>query len=126
MTASITAGAATASADLLTDLKSGYLLGASPRRHAVVVPVVAHVGVHFAAAAAEASALRLERLERQFVLLAIARFVLVQAFEIASQETSPTRIVHRRRFRREVTRDEGFSLGPWCEFHHSNQASFRE
>jgi len=32
MTASITAGAAGASADLLTDLKSGYLLGANPRR----------------------------------------------------------------------------------------------
>jgi OPT family oligopeptide transporter len=32
MTASITAGAATSSADLLTDLKSGYLLGANPRK----------------------------------------------------------------------------------------------
>jgi OPT family oligopeptide transporter len=32
MTASITAGAASSSADLLTDLKSGYLLGANPRR----------------------------------------------------------------------------------------------
>ena len=32
MTASVTAGAATATADLLTDLKSGYLLGANPRR----------------------------------------------------------------------------------------------
>ncbi|MEO8182038.1 MAG: OPT family oligopeptide transporter [Deltaproteobacteria bacterium] len=32
MTASITAGAAGSAADLLTDLKSGYLLGASPRR----------------------------------------------------------------------------------------------
>ncbi len=32
MTAGITAGAAGASADLLTDLKSGYLLGANPRR----------------------------------------------------------------------------------------------
>jgi OPT family oligopeptide transporter len=32
MTASITAGAAGSSADLLTDLKSGYLLGAHPRR----------------------------------------------------------------------------------------------
>lgn len=32
MTASITAGAAGSSADLLTDLKSGYLLGANPRR----------------------------------------------------------------------------------------------
>lgn len=32
MTASVTAGAATASADLLTDLKSGYLLGANPRK----------------------------------------------------------------------------------------------
>lgn len=32
MAANITAGSATASADLLTDLKSGYLLGASPRK----------------------------------------------------------------------------------------------
>jgi OPT family oligopeptide transporter len=32
MTASITTGAALASSDLLTDLKSGYLLGAHPRR----------------------------------------------------------------------------------------------
>ncbi len=32
MTASITAGAAGSSADLLTDLKSGYLLGANPRQ----------------------------------------------------------------------------------------------
>lgn len=32
MTAGITAGASSASADLLTDLKSGYLLGANPRR----------------------------------------------------------------------------------------------
>lgn len=32
MTASVTAGAAGASADLLTDLKSGYILGANPRR----------------------------------------------------------------------------------------------
>jgi uncharacterized oligopeptide transporter (OPT) family protein len=32
MTASITAGAASHSADLLTDLKTGYLLGGSPRR----------------------------------------------------------------------------------------------
>jgi OPT family oligopeptide transporter len=32
MTAAITSGAASASADLLTDLKSGYLLGANPRR----------------------------------------------------------------------------------------------
>ncbi|MDI1444280.1 OPT family oligopeptide transporter [Polyangium sp. 6x1] len=32
MTAGITAGSASASADLLTDLKSGYLLGANPRR----------------------------------------------------------------------------------------------
>ena len=35
MTASITANAAVASADLLTDLKSGYLLGAHPRRQFV-------------------------------------------------------------------------------------------
>jgi uncharacterized oligopeptide transporter (OPT) family protein len=35
MTASITSGAALASADLLTDLKSGYLLGAHPRRQFV-------------------------------------------------------------------------------------------
>lgn len=32
MTASVTAGAAGSTADLLTDLKSGYLLGANPRR----------------------------------------------------------------------------------------------
>jgi uncharacterized oligopeptide transporter (OPT) family protein len=32
MAANITAGAATSSADLLTDLKSGYLLGANPRQ----------------------------------------------------------------------------------------------
>jgi uncharacterized oligopeptide transporter (OPT) family protein len=32
MTAGITAGAASSSADLLNDLKSGYLLGANPRR----------------------------------------------------------------------------------------------
>jgi len=32
MTAAVTAGAASASADLLNDLKSGYLLGANPRR----------------------------------------------------------------------------------------------
>jgi OPT family oligopeptide transporter len=32
MTAGVTAGAAGAAADLLTDLKSGYLLGASPRK----------------------------------------------------------------------------------------------
>lgn len=32
MSANITAGAASSSADLLTDLKSGYLLGANPRR----------------------------------------------------------------------------------------------
>ena len=32
MTAGVTAGAATSSADLLTDLKSGYLLGANPRK----------------------------------------------------------------------------------------------
>ncbi len=35
MTAGITAGAASASADLLNDLKSGYLLGANPRRQLV-------------------------------------------------------------------------------------------
>src|SRR5690606_28252101 len=32
MAANITAGAATSAADLLTDLKSGYLLGANPRK----------------------------------------------------------------------------------------------
>jgi putative OPT family oligopeptide transporter len=32
MTANVTAGAAASSADLLTDLKSGYLLGANPRK----------------------------------------------------------------------------------------------
>jgi uncharacterized oligopeptide transporter (OPT) family protein len=35
MTAGITAGAASASADLLTDLRAGYLLGANPRRQFV-------------------------------------------------------------------------------------------
>jgi len=35
MTASITANCATSAADLLTDLKSGYLLGANPRRQFV-------------------------------------------------------------------------------------------
>lgn len=35
MTASITAGAASHSADLLTDLKSGYLLGGNPRRQTI-------------------------------------------------------------------------------------------
>jgi uncharacterized oligopeptide transporter (OPT) family protein len=35
MTAGITGGASSASADLLTDLKSGYLLGANPRRQYV-------------------------------------------------------------------------------------------
>ena len=36
MTASITAGAASSSADLLTDLKSGYLLGGNPRKQTVI------------------------------------------------------------------------------------------
>jgi len=35
MTASITAGAASHSADLLTDLKSGYMLGGSPRKQTI-------------------------------------------------------------------------------------------
>lgn len=35
MTASITAGAASHSADLLTDLKSGYLLGGNPRKQTI-------------------------------------------------------------------------------------------
>jgi OPT family oligopeptide transporter len=35
MTAGVTAGAAGASADLLTDLKAGYLLGAHPRRQTI-------------------------------------------------------------------------------------------
>ncbi len=35
MTAGVTAGAAGASADLLVDLKSGYLLGANPRKQAI-------------------------------------------------------------------------------------------
>jgi uncharacterized oligopeptide transporter (OPT) family protein len=35
MTAAVTAGSASASADLLNDLKSGYLLGANPRRQFV-------------------------------------------------------------------------------------------
>ncbi len=35
MTAGVTAGAASSSADLLTDLKSGYLLGANPRKQTI-------------------------------------------------------------------------------------------
>jgi uncharacterized oligopeptide transporter (OPT) family protein len=35
MTASITAGASSHAADLLTDLKAGYLLGANPRRQTI-------------------------------------------------------------------------------------------
>ncbi len=35
MTAGVTAGAAGSAADLLTDLKSGYLLGANPRKQAI-------------------------------------------------------------------------------------------
>src|SRR6185436_18094850 len=35
MTASITAGAASHAADLLTDLKSGYLLGGNPRKQTI-------------------------------------------------------------------------------------------
>ena len=35
MAASITAGAAAHSADLLTDLKSGYLLGGNPRKQTI-------------------------------------------------------------------------------------------
>ena len=35
MTASITAGAASQSADLLTDLKAGYLIGTNPRRQTI-------------------------------------------------------------------------------------------
>lgn len=35
MTANVTAGAATSAADLLTDLKSGYLLGANPRQQTI-------------------------------------------------------------------------------------------
>ena len=35
MAASVTAGAATHTADLLTDLKSGYLLGGNPRRQTI-------------------------------------------------------------------------------------------
>ncbi len=62
MTAGVTAGAAASAADLLTDLKSGYLLGAHPRRQflaqligvgvgvAVTVPVFRYVLVPDAAA----------------------------------------------------------------------------
>ncbi|WP_437964193.1 OPT family oligopeptide transporter [Sorangium sp. So ce260] len=53
MTAGITSGAAAASADLMTDLKSGYLLGANPRRQLVaqllgIVPgtIATVVGFH--------------------------------------------------------------------------------
>jgi OPT family oligopeptide transporter len=44
MAASITAGAATSSADLLTDLKSGYLLGANPRKQFIAQLVGTFVG----------------------------------------------------------------------------------
>jgi uncharacterized oligopeptide transporter (OPT) family protein len=44
MTASITANAAASSADLLTDLKSGYLLGAHPRRQFVAQLLGAFAG----------------------------------------------------------------------------------
>jgi OPT family oligopeptide transporter len=45
MTASVTAGAAGASADLLTDLKSGYLLGANPRKQFLAQYVGIFAGV---------------------------------------------------------------------------------
>lgn len=45
MTASVTAGAAGASADLLTDLKSGYLLGANPRKQFIAQFVGIFAGV---------------------------------------------------------------------------------
>ena len=45
MSANITAGAATSAADLLTDLKSGYLLGAQPAT-AVPRPVRRHLRRH--------------------------------------------------------------------------------
>jgi uncharacterized oligopeptide transporter (OPT) family protein len=44
MTASITANAAASSADLLTDLKSGYLLGAHPRRQFLAQTIGAVAG----------------------------------------------------------------------------------
>jgi uncharacterized oligopeptide transporter (OPT) family protein len=44
MSANITSGAATASADLLTDLKSGYLLGANPRKQFIAQFVGIFVG----------------------------------------------------------------------------------
>jgi uncharacterized oligopeptide transporter (OPT) family protein len=45
MTAGITAGAASSSADLLTDLKSGYLLGANPRKQFIAQFVGVFFGV---------------------------------------------------------------------------------
>jgi OPT family oligopeptide transporter len=45
MTASVTAGAAGSSADLLTDLKSGYLLGANPRKQFIAQFVGIFAGV---------------------------------------------------------------------------------
>ena len=47
MTAGITSGAASSSGDLLTDLKSGYLLGANPRKQFLAQ----FIGVFFGAAA---------------------------------------------------------------------------
>ena len=45
MTASVTAGAAGSSADLLTDLKSGYLLGANPRKQFIAQYIGIFAGV---------------------------------------------------------------------------------
>src|SRR6185436_8094976 len=47
MTASVTANTAIASSDLLTDLKSGYLLGANPRRQFIAQ----FIGIFFGTAA---------------------------------------------------------------------------
>ena len=62
MTAGITAGASSASADLLTDLKSGYLLGANPRRQFVaqllgVLPGTVATVIGYAILVPDASAL---------------------------------------------------------------------
>ncbi|APR77196.1 Oligopeptide transporter, OPT family protein [Minicystis rosea] len=62
MTAGITAGASSASADLLTDLKSGYLLGANPRRQFIaqlagIIPGTIAVIIGYAVLVPDATAL---------------------------------------------------------------------
>lgn len=62
MTAGITSGASSASADLLTDLKSGYLLGANPRRQFIaqlagIIPGTIAVIIGYAILVPDATAL---------------------------------------------------------------------